>query len=62
MICSQAKMLEKSDLGNVLFLEQVISKEHWEAAKLCVIVGLLCCLPKAAHRPSMVEVVDMLGW
>lgn len=55
-------MLEKSDLGNVLFLEQVISKEHWEAAKLCVIVGLLCCLPKAAHRPSMVEVVDMLGW
>jgi hypothetical protein len=30
-------------------------------AEWCVIVGLLCCMPKPEHRPSMGVVIDMLG-
>ncbi|KAF8673024.1 hypothetical protein HU200_049097 [Digitaria exilis] len=57
---SYATMLQESELEEDLFDAERISGAHRQAAKRCVIIGLLCCLHEAAHRPSMVDVVDML--
>ncbi|WVZ85619.1 hypothetical protein U9M48_032523 [Paspalum notatum var. saurae] len=54
--------LQESELRDLFDRKRVTGEPQQRAARWCVMVGLMCCLPDPANRPSMGRVIDMLGW
>lgn len=52
--------MEESELVDLFDPQRLPEKSQRAAARWCVIVGLLCCLPDPARRPHMWKVVRML--
>ncbi|RCV39357.1 hypothetical protein SETIT_8G217300v2 [Setaria italica] len=56
-----AKRMEESELVDLFDPNRINGDTRRMAARWCVIVGLLCCVPDPQERPSMSEVIAMLG-
>uniref|UniRef100_K3ZLY5 Protein kinase domain-containing protein n=1 Tax=Setaria italica TaxID=4555 RepID=K3ZLY5_SETIT len=55
-----AKRMEESELVDLFDPNRINGDTRRMAARWCVIVGLLCCVPDPQERPSMSEVIAML--
>jgi hypothetical protein len=59
--CLQLDRTQGTELRDLFDTRLVDGELQLMAATRCVLVGLMCCLPDPAGRPSMQQVVEMLA-
>jgi hypothetical protein len=59
--CSQLDRTQGTELRDLFDSRLVDGELQLMVATRCVLVGLMCCVPDPAGRPSMQQVVDMLA-